>query len=659
MAWDDGLRGSAAYEIAASPARRLRVRAGPGTGKTFALMHRIARLLEEGVSPRKILVCTFTRVAAEDLKRELKELDAPGVSGVRATTIHSLCFSMLSLSDVLAATGRTARPLLDYETRFLLEDLGSPFGKLSERRKLLKAYEAAWARRQTALPGFADEARDRAFQASLLDWLRFHEAMLIGELVPEALRYLEHNPLAAERSRFSHVVVDEYQDLNVAEQAVVDTLSRRAKLTIVGDENQSIYSFKHANPEGLEEFGPRHPGTKDAGLDACWRCPHQVLSMANSLISHNEVRSERELLPHASAKDARVRVVQWQTVDQEATGLAEVIRRSISAGEVEAGKIFVLAPNRVFANPIRDALQDAGIPAESLFREKELDGSRGENGNPKAEEALTLLTLVADSEDLVALRCWCGLSAVTSFGCRAWRRVREHCDSTGSPVVEVLAEIREGRLTWPQSWRLRNRLRELEASLDALKEVSGSALVDAVFPSGDPDLDALRSTAQEVLRDVSGETGDAVSAEKLAQQVRRRIGQPELPTDVDYVRVMSLHKSKGLTVDMVVVAGFVDGVLPRIDADRDGVSRRDSLEEQRRLFYVALTRTREVLILSSVVRLRGEDAHKLRLPGAHRGGVRPVGTSQFLRELGSAAPTPIAGDELLGEWLGGRSRGAA
>ncbi|MCY3933276.1 MAG: ATP-dependent helicase [Acidobacteria bacterium] len=659
MAWDDGLEGPA-YDIAASKARRLRVRAGPGTGKTFALMRRIARLLEEGVSPARILVSTFTRVAAEDLKRELNELDAPRVAAVRATTIHSLCFSMLKRADVLAATGRTARPLLDYETRFLLEDVGPAFGKLGERRKLLKAYEAAWARRQTDLPGFPDEARDGAFQAALLDWLRFHDAMLIGELVPEALRYLEHNPLAAERFRFRHVVVDEYQDLNVAEQSVIDVLAEDAELTIVGDENQSIYSFKHAHPEGLRDFGSRHPQAEDAGLATCWRCPHQVLSMANSLIGHNEVRSDRELLPYRKARKAWVRVVQWQTVPQEAAGLAEVVRASIAAGEVEAGKVLVLAPNRVFANPVRDALQEAGVPAESLFREKELDGSRGENGNPRAEEALTLLTLAADPEDVVALRCWCGLSAATSFGCAAWQRVREHCDSTGSSVVDVLAGVREGEVTWPQSWRLRDRLQQLHARLGALKGVSGRALVDAVFPSGDADFEALRTTAEDVLRSLSVEEGEAVCAERLAEQVRTRVGRPEVPTDVDYVRVMSLHKSKGLTADMVVVAGFVAGVMPRIDRDDgDGVSWRDSLEEQRRLLYVGLTRTRKILILSSVVRLRGEDAHRLQMPGGRPGRVRSVGTSQFLRELGQAAPTPITGEVLLREWPGCRSKGAA
>ena len=658
MAWDDRLEGPA-YDIAASSARRLRVRAGPGTGKTYALMRRVARLLEEGVRPRKILVCTFTRVAAEDLKRELEKLDAPDADKVRATTIHSLCFSMLSRSDVLVATGRTARTLLDYEVRFLLEDLGAGFGRLSQRRKHLKAYEAAWARRQDEVPGFPDEARDRRFQAALLDWLRFHDAMLIGELVPEALGYLKDNPLAPERRRFSHVVVDEYQDLNVAEQSVVDALARNAKLTVVGDENQSIYSFKHANPEGIEDFGQRHCGTKDKGLETCRRCPHQVLSMANSLIRRNELRSERELLPFAGAKRARVGIVQWGTVAEEADGLAEVVSASIRAGEVTAGEVLVLAPSRVFANPIRDALQSGGVAAESLFREKELDGSRGTKGNPRGEEALTLLTLAADPEDTVALRCWCGLSAKTSYGCTTWRHVRDRCEEAGSSVVEMLAEIREGRTKWPGSWRLQVRLQELERKLADLAHLSGSALMETVFPGECPDLAGLRTTAEAVLRDAPDSTRESVTAKEMAPRVRDRIGQPELPTDVDYVRVMSLHKSKGLTVEMVVVAGFVQGALPRVDRDARGAAARAQLEEQRRLLYVALTRTRKVLVLSSVGRLRGEDAHKLRIPGARRGRVRPVTASRFLRELGPEAPKPVAGDELLAEWIARLRMGAA
>lgn len=652
MAWSDGLTGQP-REIAASSARRLRVRAGPGTGKTYALMRRIARLLEEGVSPRRILVCTFTRVAAEDLKKALSELDASRVDLVQATTIHSFCFRMLLRKHVLAATGRTARPLLDYETRFLLEDLGSRFGKLNARRKLLQAYEAAWARCQDELPGFPDESRDRAFHAALRYWLRFHKAMLLGELVPEALRYLENNPLAAERRSFDHVVVDEYQDLNVAEQVVIDILAREGNLSIVGDENQSIYSFKHAHPSGLRDFDRRHEETVDRSLRICRRCPSRVLSMANSLIRKNQVQSEQELRPYSDARVGRVRIVQWPTIKDEATGLAKVIRRSILNGEVNAGNVLVLAPSRVFANPIRDALQCVGVPAESLFREKELDGSRGERGNPRAEEALTLLQLTVDPEDRVALRCWCGLATRTSFGSTPWSKVRGHCEDQGRPLVDVLEDVREERLKWRGSWRVRDRLRKLEQKLGALKGLEGSGLVDAVLPNGDQDLAALRSTAQEILQ----ETEEPLDPADLVKRARQRVGQPELPTEVEYVRMMSLHKSKGLTVGMVVVAGLVEGVLPRINLEDDGKTRRESLEEQRRLLYVAITRTTNVLILSSVVRLRGEDAYKLGIPGIGRGRVRSVQASRLVAELGPETPPAISGEELVREWHASGSAG--
>ena len=263
MSWDDDLTG-AAFHVASSDAPRLRVRAGPGTGKTFSLMRRIARYLEEGVHPKRILVSTFTRIAASDLKSAVAELDAPGALFVQATTIHGLCFGILSRHEVLDITGRVARPLLDFECRFMLEDLKLPeFGDIHRRRKRLKAFEAAWARLQDELPGWPTDPLDRWFQDSLLDWLRFHRAMLIGELVPEALRYLQSNPEAQELNRFAHVIVDEYQDLNVAEQRVVDLLASDATLTVVGDEDQSIYSFKHAYPDGIRDFDERNQETED------------------------------------------------------------------------------------------------------------------------------------------------------------------------------------------------------------------------------------------------------------------------------------------------------------------------------------------------------------------------------------------------------------
>ena len=123
MAWDDELEGPA-YHIAASNESLLRVVAGPGTGKTFALKRRVARLLEIGVPPDQILLVTFTRMAARDTEREINALEIPGVDRIHKGTLHSFCFSTLNRANVLQITGRIPRPLLQYEERFLLEDLG-------------------------------------------------------------------------------------------------------------------------------------------------------------------------------------------------------------------------------------------------------------------------------------------------------------------------------------------------------------------------------------------------------------------------------------------------------------------------------------------------------------------------------------------------------
>ena len=180
--WAKGLEGSC-LEIAKTKDTPLKVVAGPGTGKTFSLMRRIARLLSEGVNSERILVATFTRTAAIDLKNSLESLGAEGCSAVKAGTLHSMCFRILSKSGVYSLTGRIPRPMFNFEQRFLLEDLKNQrFGNINQMKKRIQAFNAAWARLQSEKPGWPVNAVDRDFHAALLDWLIFHEAMLIGEV---------------------------------------------------------------------------------------------------------------------------------------------------------------------------------------------------------------------------------------------------------------------------------------------------------------------------------------------------------------------------------------------------------------------------------------------------------------------------------------------
>jgi superfamily I DNA/RNA helicase len=637
--WDDGLDG-VFRRIAEVNHTPLRVLAGPGTGKTFALIRRVARMLYEEEDPDRILVCTFTRTAARDLQTELSRLQLTGANSVHAGTIHSLCFSFLSQADILQYTRRNPRPLLNFEERFLLEDLeGDQFGGIRERENRLDAFNAAWARLQTDDPGWPTDPVDRQFHVALLRWLQFHQAMLIGELVPETLRYLRDNPASPFRDLFLHVLVDEYQDLNRAEQVLLDVFSENGTLTVVGDEDQSIYAFKFAHPEGIALFDQYHLGTHDEDLTECQRSPHRVIEMANCLISNN-TRQGRVLIACAGNPQGEVSIVQWPTMEAEALGIAQFIQEKISAGEVEPGRVLVLAPRRQLGYAVRDALNSLGVFAHSFFHEQALDGYPKKLDACAAQQAFTILTLLAIPEDRVALRVWCGFGS-PSLRRGAWSRLRLYCEEVGDSPRLVLERLSDGEIIVSRTNDLIDRFRELQTMVAEHKDLVGQALVDSLFPEDKEWARPFRSIASYI-------EGDDFDAMTLREALRVGVTQPELPTDVNYVRVMSLHKSKGLTADLVAVVGCIEGLIPTIPSDTTPVEQERSLEEQRRLFYVAITRTRRILILSSVTQIPRKVAHRLgvEFSGATRTHVQTI-ASRFLAELGPARPIPEVGNSIL------------
>jgi DNA helicase-2/ATP-dependent DNA helicase PcrA len=637
--WNQGLAGGA-RRIAETDDSPLRVLAGPGTGKTFALMRRVMRLLEQGCNPRRIFVCTFTRTAARDLETELSQLRTQGVSRVRTGTIHAFCFSLLSHAAVLPLTGRVPRPLLKFEERFLLEDLKGLTGEaIRDLRKRLSAFAAAWARLQSEVPGWPQNRRDRAFLVQLENWLRFHEAMLIGELVPETLHFLRNNPASGHRPHFEHVLVDEYQDLNRAEQVLLDELSDEGSLTVIGDENQSIYSFKYAHPAGISEFDQNHPDTHDESLDECRRCPQSVVNLANALIRQNPSRVRRALRPCPGNPDGEVMIVQWRSLQDEAEGIANFIQQRIEAETVEAGRILVLAPRRQVGYAIRDALNSKDILSHSFFFEEALDGNATKAVECVAQEAFTLLTLLTNPDDRVALRCWCGFGSA-SLNRGAWANIHRHAETTGDSPWTILERHAAGTESLPHTAPVVARFRLLQRELENLEGLNGMVLVDALFPESDDWTLPIRNITEEF--EDEGEPAE------LLEIIRRGIIQPELPNEVDYVRVMSLHKSKGLTADLVIITSCIEGFIPTIEQGLTPQDERSALEEQRRLFYVAITRTTQTLVLSSMTQLLRADAHKMGaiVQGGNMNYAQTI-ASRFFRDLGPDKPAAVRGETIL------------
>lgn len=645
MSWNEGLTGQALH-IAQTNNSPLCVAAGPGTGKTFALMRRLARLLVvNGASPDRILLSTFTRTAAADLAQAVADLGITGAGRVHATTVHAFCFSMLSRQEVLEATGRVPRPLHQFEERFLLEDLcNAGLGGIREGGKKLRAFSAAWARLQHEEPGWPSSQADRQFQTALKAWLLFHQGMLIGELIPEGLQYLRLNPQSPYRSAFDHVLVDEYQDLNRAEQQLVELLAN-GSLVVIGDEDQSIYSFKYAHPEGIVDFPQTHPSTEKAELDECRRCPAKLVAMANALISHNTSRSNRALRAHPENPEGEIFALQWPDMQQEANGIAQFIKTRIDAGTVMPGDILVLAPRREFGYLLRDELQGLGISAHSFFSEELLEGDPKDDRACQAQQALALLILLTDPEDRLALRCWCGFGS-NSLLAKAWAKLRHHCAEENLSPWEVLEQLEAGTLRIPNTAPLVKRFTSLKTNLAEIRTLNRHDLVAAIFPAEQDWAKPLAELASQIEE-------EEFTAKELVDVIRRNVTQPELPTDVDYVRVMSLHKSKGLTADMVVVVGCLEGLMPSIDFRASQQEQRRSLEEQRRLFYVSITRAKKVLVLSNVANLPTKLAHKMRARvQLSRGRNSVTITSRFIAELGQDCPNVITGSQFLRELTG-------
>jgi DNA helicase II / ATP-dependent DNA helicase PcrA len=633
MPWDDNLDPqSPAYGVASAAKRFIRVVAGPGTGKSFALKRRVARLLEEGADPERILPVTFTNVAAEDLQREMLQVGVPGCEAIRGSTLHSLCMRILSRQNVLQAIGRTPRPLNRFETEPLLYDLPNAFGNKRARNKRIRAYEAAWARLQHEQPGHALSRDDQAFESALVSWLRFHKGMLIGEIIPYVYRFLRDNPAAPECAMFDYILVDEYQDLNKAEQAVVDLLTGEGHVCIVGDDDQSLYSFKHAHPAGIREFHLTHGETADHEILECRRCPTRVVEMANALIAHNQDREARELTPRAENGVGQVRIVQYASLAEEAIGIARFVADLVNDRGYAPQDILILAQRRSVGNPIHDALSGRNVPSKSYYQEGILD-------NISAQERLATLKLYEDPQDRTALRWLLGYGS-NDFRSGAYGRLRTYCENDGAEPWDVMTRLSNGEIRIPHTQHLVARFREIQNELEALRE--RESLQDFVptwlqIDDNDP--------FHQLVLDLASGAG---SPDELLKAVIEAVSQPDVPPDVTEVRIMSLHKSKGLSSPVVIIAGCVEGLLPTApDPEATPAENEAALEEQRRLFFVGLTRVKAnpagnrpgVLVLTS--------SRTMSLADAMQSGIRParveygtahVHASRFIQELGPSAP---------------------
>ena len=635
MAWNDDLTGSA-LQIASCQESPLRVMAGPGTGKSYSMKRRIHRLLDEGVNPQKIIAITFTRTAADDMVKELSKLGVTGCTEIQASTLHSFCYSVLMKNDVLSYLNRFPRPLLTFAEKRILKFEAAPlladlkllnsFGNKKEMCRRIRAFEAAWARLQSDVPGWPIESDDKAFHRALMDWLIFHNSILIGELVPLTLSYFRHNPLTEELNSFEHIIVDEFQDLNKAEQTIIDLIAENGKCFIIGDEDQSIYSFRFAHPEGIVTYNQTHANTHDEPLTECRRCPKRIVKIADHLIRHNHpVTITSRLIPREANADGEIHILQWQDIKNEVDGIANYIHYLINEKDYNPNDVLILCSRRLISYLLLKKIKELGISIHTYYYDGVLEDKNG-------QKAFTLLSLLVNKDDKVSLRFRLGLDS-NNWLAPQYAKIKDYSVNNNISPWEVLDGLQNDTIKIPNCSQIKKAFQELNDELGALQNLSVIEVFEKLFPD---DQDWSLPIRNALLTKITSTT----ELEKLFTLIRNFISQPESPEEGDYVKLMSLHKSKGLTSKVVIIPSVIQGLIPRRDDTISIQEQELELKEQRRLFYVAITRATEILVISSFREMNISDAFRLGAIGSSRSGInRQVNmSSQFINELGPEAP---------------------
>jgi DNA helicase-2/ATP-dependent DNA helicase PcrA len=527
------------------------VLAGAGTGKTRTITRRIAHLVRLGhVAPGQVLAVTFTARAAGEMRTRLRVL---GVSGVQARTFHAAALRQLRYFWPQVVGGEQ-RQLLEGKLRFVgqaaararagtdaasLRDLA---GEIEWAKASLIApgdYPAAVARLRRDTPGPAEQVaavyvgyEELKNRAELLDFddLLLHTAAALEE----------HRGVAEEfRDRYRCFVVDEYQDVTALQQRVLDAwLGQRDDLTVVGDANQTIYTFAGATPRHLLDFSRRFPDAVTVRLTRDYRSTPQVVSAANTLIrtARGRVAGSRLQLVGQLPPGPEPRFTEYDDEPAEATAVAAAIRRLVDDGTPPA-EIAVLFRVNAQSEVYEQALTDAGVPYQ-------VRGGERFFARPEVRRAMTGLR-VASAE----------------------RQSMPGAASSGT--ADIL---------------LPDAVRAVLEPVGLSPEPPGGAAQRAQWES----LLALVELAEELLT-----VEPTADLRRFADELDTRAEASHPPT-VQGVTLASLHAAKGLEWDAVYLVGLVDGTLPIQHADGDD----EAIEEERRLLYVGITRARRLLSLS-------------------------------------------------------------
>lgn len=613
----------------------LLVLAGAGSGKTRVLTHRIAHLVEDlNVAPWQIMAITFTNKAAAEMRERLQSLIGGGARGMWVSTFHSMCVRILRTDCERVGFAKGFTIYDDSDSKRLVEQIMDELN-IDKKRYPIPALRNRISQAKNDLQVaevFAEKTSDQVGQVAARVYTRLQErlrqlnAFDFDDLLLYTWLLLKNHPdvLAAYQNRFRYLMVDEYQDTNHAQYVLTQLLAAAHKnIMVVGDDDQSIYSWRGADLRNIFDFEKDYPEARVVKLEENYRSMGNILAAANAVIANNLTRKPKKLF---TSKPAGDKISVYSATDERDEGrwIASEIEHQHGEG-MSYNQIAVFYRTNAQSRMLEDMLMRAGVPYRLIGGTRFFDRA-------EIRDVMAYLNLVVNpANDVAAHRVinvpkrGIGKTTVEHIDYVAretgitFLQAAELCiaddqirSATRKAIAEFVALIHEAQ---GYAGDLRKvveaivdkagliRVLEAENSDDAagrienIQELFG--VVDEYAQTHD-DADALfepptAEDAPEADDEPPVRTFQANTLPDFVEWVTLRTDMDTVAEDGEAITMMTIHAAKGLEFDCVFVAGMEESLFPHGNSSQDS----QGLEEERRLAYVAITRARKKLYLTN------------------------------------------------------------
>ena len=582
--------------------------AGAGSGKTKVLTHKIAYDIESGIKPWNILAITFTNKAANEMKERIEKLIGDAAKDLWMGTFHSICVRIL----------RRYIDRIGYKTDFVIFDTSDQKTLIKECLKTLKVDDKIFTDRGVLSEisngknemlepkaygvKYAGDFRKKTI-AEIYELyqrrLRENNAIDFDDIINFTIKILSENPdvLDYYTEKFKYILVDEYQDTNKAQFTLVSLLaSKYGNVTAVGDNDQGIYSFRGADISNILNFERDFPGTRIIKLEQNYRCTGNILKAANAVIKHNENKYDKKLWTENEEGHLHCIYCGEDEYD-EGRYIVEQINHLKTEEYYKNSDFTILYRMNAQSRAIEDILMREGIPYKVIgglkfYERKEI------------KDIIAYLRLIHNSADNLSLKRIIN-EPKRGIGKTSIEQIQEISDKTGNSMYEIIRNAQEYGLTRvfsnsrdfiEQIEYLKSKKDELKIS-DLIKEtLNKTGYTKALENENSVEAETRIENLEEFLTvaiEFEEESADNTLAEFLENIT--------LSSDIDgmedqdnSITLMTLHSAKGLEFPVVFLVGMEEGIFPGYKS----IGEPQALEEERRLFYVGITRAKQYLYLT-------------------------------------------------------------